>query len=1139
MRGAIRGLLWVLLAALPGACLAGLYEGNPTNHQSQLALCSPGDTLHLEAGDYTRLVVNRVNGTSGAWIVIRGDDNLKMPVIRGEGGYNTVQLDSASYVEIENLRIDGLGLDVDGINASGDPSNDILIENCVLVNFSNNQATVGISTKATTWNWTLRGNRIEDAGTGVYLGDSDGTAPFVNGLIEDNYVNHTIGYDMEIKHQIPYSLLTGMPAGPNRTIIRNNVFIKDETAPEAGARPNLLTGTFPASGPGASDLYEIYGNFIYHNPYESLLQATGRVSIHDNILVDPGSGYSAIYLTDHNGPLDYATVYNNTIYGFETGISFVNDPDTYGLLTGNMIFSATPIFICGGCTLDVYEKNVTDSQANADQYVLNPSGSLGAMDFYNRIDCDSCSGSALDLSPVSSDVDYDVDFNTLSKGSFAFRGAYAWKGYNDGWQLQDARKGLGVSYGPLDTLRAGYWMQAGTDSLVNHLPSPVPPGNSPTAIMNAWCGAAYDTKRGRLLVTGGGHGDYGGNEVYAFDVDTFRWSRIWGPSPYDDILAQQGGSCVVDAYADGNPVSRHTYDGLEYLPKRDSFWLSGGSHFCGAGSMGQDTWELDLATLSWTKKASQPSSSTAPPECAYDPITGHVFYRNYNRLYEYDPEANTWTSRSPQDGGYSNECAAAYDPKRQYFVLTGNGEVRYYDLSGGGSVSLQIASTSGDKTMESVQGPGFEYDPVADRMVAWLGGTDVYALNLDTWVWTKYTPAPGNTVTPTASPTAGTWGRWRYVPSKNVFMVVNAINGAVYFYKMPFITRIDMPLQEWVARPTPASGEGPCPGDCKHIRFAYDITDKKLWVNGGDYDGSGGFIQSGRQETWSYSLVDSTWTLEYPYCGPSGESEPCHPDETGFVYDMSRDKFWMIPGYMGADNGECSGLATMVRYEIMSFDPGTGDWTNEARTEMPGVTIGDNGFAHYDPDSDQVVMFYRAGNAGAGHYDIATDTWTKYNFTQYARLSKEYTAMDLKNRHIYAVDGYVDTLYRYDMDAHVLEAMCASPPGAGETRIHLVWDPVNEVVLWPDFTTAYSELRMNVYHPDTNTWDVGKPIVQRDGLTVFGNSVGFDPVQNVLVVMGDVPPSSQNFFIYRYGNGVGTVAEAPAQPGSCSTNPGL
>jgi hypothetical protein len=340
----------------------------------------------------------------------------------------------------------------------------------------------------------------------------------------------------------------------------------------------------------------------------------------------------------------------------------------------------------------------------------------------------------------------------------------------------------GVNAGPIDNLQPGQWYEVPNSHLEGVLPNPLPPG-SPSAIMDAWSGGAYDTRRDRLIVWGGGHGDYSGNEVYAFDINSLTWSRIWGPTD-PSIIPTLPCSFSADAYADGNPVSRHTYDGLEYLPNQDVFLAHGGSGWC-LGGMRYDTWHFNVGTLTWTETTEAPDHTTAPPQSAYDPVTGHAFIRTYNRLYEYDPDSHSWTLRSTTDGGSCYEAACSYDPTRKYFVLTGqNGETRYYNLSNTGLATLQPAPTSGDKTMEGVQGPGFEYDPVIDRMVAWKGGTDVYVLNLDTWVWTRITPSAGNTVVPTASPSAGTWGRFRYVPSKNAFVTVNRIDGNVYFYKL-------------------------------------------------------------------------------------------------------------------------------------------------------------------------------------------------------------------------------------------------------------------------------------------------------------------------------------------------------------------
>ncbi len=444
--GVIAGVIWGPLPAH-----GTLYNGTPSNYQTLVDQLQAGDSLVLAPGAYAPLRINGRNGTPGAWIVIRGTGAPSQTVINGEPGYNTVQIDGSSYVAVENLRIDGRGYDVDGINCKDAIAHDIRIEGCTLVGLGNNQGTVAISTKEIVWNWTIRNNSIIDPGTGIYLGNSGGDAPFVNGVIEGNYIVNPTGYCMEIKHQLPYSLVAGMPSGPNRTIIRNNVFIKDDRPSEAGDRPNLLVGPFPTSGPGANDLYEIYGNFIFYNPRESLFQGSGRMTIHDNLLVGAGAGSAAIYLTDHNGALSYATVYNNTVYGDGSGVAFVTPPRTYGLAAGNLIFSSQPTSTCGTCTAVILRDNVSASMAGATQYVNQPSMTLGSMDFYPRPDCATCAGSVLDLSPVTGDRDYGLDFNGTSKGSFTMRGAYAGSGTNPGWRPVSAPKVGGPSSGGTPT----------------------------------------------------------------------------------------------------------------------------------------------------------------------------------------------------------------------------------------------------------------------------------------------------------------------------------------------------------------------------------------------------------------------------------------------------------------------------------------------------------------------------------------------------------------------------------------------------------------------------------------------------------------------------------------------------------------
>jgi hypothetical protein len=427
-------LLCLLSISIP--LCAVTYQANPTNYRSQLALLRPGDTLVLASGTYSFLNVTGLNGAPSAWITITGPNSGSPAIIAATSGCcNTVEISNSSYVAIQNLTIDSKGIrDVFGISAhgTGNITHHILIENNQLIGQNASQQTVGISTKTTTWGWIIRHNTIIGAGTGIYLGDSDGLQPFVGGVIENNLIENTIGYNMEIKHQYSRPIVVGMPTRPRSTIIRNNVFIKDDQLSPDGDRPNLMLGGFPASGAGSSDRYQVYGNAFLHNPREALLQVEGRVSIHDNVFA--GGQIAAVVLRKTYLPLTVAHVYNNTVYSPNKGIYFGTSATVEDVVTGNLVFAATPI----SGPIAHLSNNTVDTFANAATYVNAPSLNLGAMDFYPR--AGQAQGSALNLSAFSSERDSGNDFNgtpkNAARSAVVFRGAYAGVGANPGWKLQ-------------------------------------------------------------------------------------------------------------------------------------------------------------------------------------------------------------------------------------------------------------------------------------------------------------------------------------------------------------------------------------------------------------------------------------------------------------------------------------------------------------------------------------------------------------------------------------------------------------------------------------------------------------------------------------------------------------------------------
>jgi len=99
---------------------------------------------------------------------------------------------------------------------------------------------------------------------------------------------------------------------------------------------------------------------------------------------------------------------------------------------------------------------------------------------------------------------------------------------------------------------------------------------SPSAILGAWGSFAWDTRRGDVIVYGGGHANYGGNEIYRWRGVTRKWERASLPSQI--ALDARNNYKAVDG-PDNAPVSAHTYDNNVYLPQIDRFLTFGGAAY--------------------------------------------------------------------------------------------------------------------------------------------------------------------------------------------------------------------------------------------------------------------------------------------------------------------------------------------------------------------------------------------------------------------------------------------------------------------------------------------------------------------------------------------------------------------------------
>jgi hypothetical protein len=294
--------------------------------------------------------------------------------------------------------------------------------------------------------------------------------------------------------------------------------------------------------------------------------------------------------------------------------------------------------------------------------------------------------------------------------------------------------------------------------------------------IESWSGGVFDSTRNRLIVWGGGHAAYLGNELYAIDLNSLTIQRITNPGlPLAD--------CQL-AIANGTQAaSRHTYDGVEYMPNVDRMFVFGGAIACSSGGLSRDTWTFNFATMTWQQMSPSGTIPHSDPGVvtAYDPNTGKIFLHDLSGFYSYTFSTNSYTQLSSASIDY--HLAATIDPKRKKFVMIGAGSVYSIDISSGSSYALQTLSTTGGSALISTTYPGIDYDPVTDRVVAWNGGDVVYSLNLDTnqWTTTTFSGGPG-----AASPNQvrGTHGRWRHSSSSGVFILVNETSQNAYAFRL-------------------------------------------------------------------------------------------------------------------------------------------------------------------------------------------------------------------------------------------------------------------------------------------------------------------------------------------------------------------
>ncbi|ALA59766.1 fibronectin type III domain-containing protein [Nitrospira moscoviensis] len=304
------------------------------------------------------------------------------------------------------------------------------------------------------------------------------------------------------------------------------------------------------------------------------------------------------------------------------------------------------------------------------------------------------------------------------------------------------------------------------------------------AVVTNWNSAAFDTTRNRLIVWGGGHNGYYGNELYAVDLSTLTVKRITNPG-----LPSAPFSPCQEAIAGGSqPNARHTYDGLAYMEHVDRFISVSGDMACGASTPSTEIWTYSFASGSWQRMSPGGDSilmgwdllTIEGTAISYDPVSKFVFIDNKVGILTYDIGSNTLKIRNNQGGGYRPfEVTTIVDPVRRYLYAIGGGQMWRWDISSitssnttGSIPNPTRITSSGGSSIVNAPHPGLAWDSTNQRVVAWSGGNTAYSLDPTTNVWTAHTFSGG----PGSPDQNGTFKRWAYSPTSRAFVVVNSID---------------------------------------------------------------------------------------------------------------------------------------------------------------------------------------------------------------------------------------------------------------------------------------------------------------------------------------------------------------------------
>jgi hypothetical protein len=347
-----------------------------------------------------------------------------------------------------------------------------------------------------------------------------------------------------------------------------------------------------------------------------------------------------------------------------------------------------------------------------------------------------------------------------------------------------------------------------------------------SAITEGWNGAVYASRfgtSGSMIVYGGGHNDYFGSDVHAFDLASREWRRISdGYVGGADRDYGEGARYRDSVYPDGSPLPPHTYGYVQYDPLGNDYILLKGQTELGRAVQAVAIPHLfNLDTLSWRRGPKHPTAILNSGGWTTWDDSRRVLWGHSgddgggNAFIGFGPDGDRadgtcgrWTEHFPNKlPGIANHNAMQIDPRHDIIVVSVHARNELHALNPADPArEISRLKSVGSKPLLRPFA-ALEYAPNIARLVYFspLDGGIVYTLapsrepdsgpgSIGEWAWWAHQPAAGS-LNPIASAAdqsrfrvslSHVFGRFRIASFEgvDVAVLVRHVDSPVYAWRL-------------------------------------------------------------------------------------------------------------------------------------------------------------------------------------------------------------------------------------------------------------------------------------------------------------------------------------------------------------------